>query len=88
MSITIKEVTDVVASTAGITKKAAEAGLVAALGLMTETLKSGGEVTLRDFGRFYGKVRNARMGRNPKTGESVQVPEKTVIKFVPRGSMK
>lgn len=88
MSITIKELTDTVAGAAGITKKAAEAGIVALFGKMTDTLKEGGEVTVRDFGRFYGKVRNARTGRNPKTGAAVQVPAKTVTKFVPRGAMK
>jgi DNA-binding protein HU-beta len=88
MSKTIKELIDTLAQATGLTKKAAEAGLVAVFGSMGEELKSGGEVTVRDFGRFYGKQRDARTARNPRTGEQVQVPAKTVIKFAPRGAMK
>lgn len=88
MSITIKELTEAVAFTSGITKKAAEEAIVTVFDTMTEALKEGEEVTVRNFGRFYGKIRDARTARNPRTGESVQVPAKTVIKFAPRGAMK
>ena len=88
MSVTIKELTNVVADTAGITKRAGEEVVAAVFAAIGTALKSGEEVTVRDFGRFYGKTRPARTGRNPKTGEAVQVPEKTVIKFSPRGAMK
>lgn len=88
MSVTIKELTAVAADAAGITKKAAEATLVAVFGAVSDALKDGSEVTIRDFGRFYPKTRGARVARNPKTGESVNVGEKTVYKFAPRGNMK
>lgn len=41
-------------------------------------LKAGGKVELKNFGAFGTKVRSARTGRNPQTGESMQIPEKTV----------
>jgi DNA-binding protein HU-beta len=88
MSITIKELTAVAADSAGITKKAAETALEQVFGVMADSLKSGTEVTVRDFGRFYVKTRGARVARNPKTGESVNVPEKQIVKFSPRGAMK
>jgi DNA-binding protein HU-beta len=98
MSITIKELVDVAATASGTTKKAAEevvtavfgkiAVVTAVFGKIAEALKAGEEVTVRDFGRFHHKTRDARTARNPRTGESVQVPAKTVIKFTPRGAMK
>lgn len=88
MSITIKEITDAVAAEQGITKKAAEQAIVSAFGAITSALKSGQEVTVRDFGRFYPKTRDARVARNPRTGEQVNVPAKTVYRFAPRGAMK
>ncbi|MEL6217032.1 MAG: integration host factor subunit beta [Pseudomonadota bacterium] len=48
---------------------------------ITEALARGDRVELRGFGAFSVKTRDARLGRNPRTGESVEVPEKTVPFF-------
>ena len=40
-----------------------------------------GEITLPGFGKLVKKKRNARMGRNPATGEQIKIPAKTVVKF-------
>ena len=48
---------------------------------MTATLARGGRVELRGFGAFSVKRRQARAGRNPRTGETVDVTEKTVPFF-------
>jgi integration host factor subunit beta len=48
-----------------------------------ETLVSEGRIELRNFGVFEVKKRKARQGRNPRTGEKVFVPEKTVVTFKP-----
>ncbi len=48
---------------------------------ITGQLASGGRVELRGFGAFSTRHRDARTGRNPRTGESVQVPEKRVPFF-------
>lgn len=48
---------------------------------ITEALSRGDRVELRGFGAFSVKTRDARTGRNPRTGESVDVPEKTVPFF-------
>ncbi|MGF1446768.1 MAG: integration host factor subunit beta [Pikeienuella sp.] len=48
---------------------------------ITEALARGDRVELRGFGAFSVKTRDARTGRNPRTGESVDVPEKTVPFF-------
>ncbi len=44
-------------------------------------LAQGGRVEMRGFGSFSVRTRPARLGRNPKTGEEVQVPEKAVLNF-------
>lgn len=55
------------------------------LDLVAETayneVKSNGEFTLPGFGKLVKKHRNARQGRNPATGETIQIPAKTVVKF-------
>ncbi len=51
------------------------------LGRMTETLSEGGRVELRGFGAFSVRSRPARTGRNPRTGETVEVPAKSVPFF-------
>ncbi len=43
--------------------------------------KSNGEFTLPGMGKLVKKHRDARMGRNPATGESISIPAKTVLKF-------
>ncbi len=43
--------------------------------------KSNGEFTLPGLGKMVKKHRDARTGRNPATGESIQIPAKTVLKF-------
>lgn len=88
MSITIKDLVNTSSASTGLTKKATEAVLIAAFSAAGEALKGGQDVTIRDFGRLYNKVRPARQARNPRTGATVQVPEKTIIKFAPRGALK
>ncbi len=48
-----------------------------------DALGRGERVELRGFGSFYTKQRNARIGRNPKTGDTVHVPAKVVPQFKP-----
>lgn len=88
MSVTLQTLVDLVADTGGVTKTVAKDQLVAIFNRISAELKEGNEVTIHDFGRFFVKQRAARMARNPKTGESIQVGVKNVIKFVPRGSLK
>ena len=51
------------------------------LGRMTEALADGGRVEIRGFGAFSVRERPTRAGRNPRTGEPVQVPAKSVPFF-------
>ena len=51
-------------------------------------LAAGGRVELRGFGAFSTRRRDARKGRNPRTGESVDVPQKSVPYFKPGKDMR
>lgn len=51
------------------------------LDIIVESLSKGETVELRNFGIFKVKSRKARLGRNPKTGENVQIPQKKVVTF-------
>ncbi|MFA6271609.1 MAG: HU family DNA-binding protein [Patescibacteria group bacterium] len=49
--------------------------------LVYKECKSSGEITLPGLGKMIKKHREARMGRNPATGEQIQIKAKTVLKF-------
>jgi len=53
------------------------------LDVVVESLERGETVELRNFGVFKVKGRRGRLGRNPRTGEEVSVPEKRVVVFKP-----
>ena len=55
---------------------------------VTKALKNGDRVELRGFGTFTTKLRNARIGRNPKTGDPVAIPQKKLPFFKMGKSMK
>ncbi|MBI2984094.1 MAG: HU family DNA-binding protein [Candidatus Kerfeldbacteria bacterium] len=83
------ELAEKMAEKLGVTKKQAEDMLNTFEEIVTETLKTGGEVTLTGFGTFMTKKREARMGVNPqKPGEKIQIPAVTVPKFKAGKSLK
>jgi integration host factor subunit beta len=61
--------------------KDAELSVKAILDAMSEKLAAGKRIEIRGFGSFSLNYRPPRLGRNPKTGEKVQVPEKYVPHF-------
>ena len=65
----------------GISKKNAIAAVDAFAATISEALSNGDSVGLIGFGTFEAKVRPARTGRNPQTGEPLSIPEKTVPVF-------
>lgn len=70
-----------VAVKAGLSKKDAEKAMNAALDTITDALASGDKVQLVGFGGFETKKREARMGRNPKTKEAIEIPASRVPVF-------
>ena len=69
------------AQAAGMTKKDTERVLNAALDTITATLLKGEKVQLSGFGTFEVKEREARVGRNPRTKEAVEIPATSVPVF-------
>lgn len=64
-----------------VSKKEAGEMLDKLVELMYEEVKNNGEFVLPGVGKLVKQDRKARMGRNPATGESIQIPAKTVLKF-------
>ena len=75
------ELINAVAASADCSKKDAEAVITAALDTITAALKDGDKVQLVGFGSFEVKKRAARIGRNPKTKESIEIPASIVPVF-------
>jgi integration host factor subunit beta len=71
-----------------ISKQEAEEGVNLFFQTMREALLRGEEIELRGFGSFRFRMRGARSGRNPRTGNPVQVPPKKVLYFKPSKLIK
>ncbi len=76
-----KELVDYISKSADLTVIQAEKALNGCLGAIAETLRNNDKVSLIGFGTFSTAKREARTGRNPQTGKSIDIPEKTVVKF-------
>jgi len=75
------ELVSVVAEKAGMTKKDTEKVVNAVFESITGSLTNGEKVQLIGFGTFDLRTRKAREGRNPATGDTIQIPEATVPVF-------
>jgi len=82
------ELIDAIAELASLTKKDAERSLNATIEAIQKSLESGSEVSIANFGSFKVKKRGARKGRNPRTGEEMDIPEKNVVVFSPGKNLK
>jgi integration host factor subunit beta len=79
--MTKAELVEKVADKIQLTKKQTETIVNILLNSITEALSEGDKVELRGFGSFRIRKRNPREGRNPKTGDTVQIPAKRVPFF-------
>lgn len=70
-----------IAEKSGLTKKDAEAALIAYTEVVTDALKAGDSVQLIGFGTFEVRERAARTGRNPHTGETIEIAAAKVPAF-------
>jgi DNA-binding protein HU-beta len=70
------------------TKAQAERVVDSVIDSIVEGLKSGDEVSIAGLGIFSTKMRPARQGRNPRSGESIQIPAMRVPKFRPAKALK
>ena len=70
-----------IASNLDMKKTEARAAVDSVISNIVDSVKSGKEVRLVGFGTFLVSKREARTGRNPRTGETIQIPAKKVPKF-------
>ncbi|MBX4204898.1 MAG: HU family DNA-binding protein [Candidatus Doudnabacteria bacterium] len=79
--MTKSEVLNAVAEKTGKSRKEVAEFLDVVVNLAYEEAKKSGEFTIPGLGKLLKKHRDARMGRNPATGEQIKIPAKTVVKF-------
>jgi DNA-binding protein HU-beta len=82
------EMADKIAAAHGIEKKQAKAVVQAVFDSMVECAKSGDEVSIAGFGKFKVAAREARTGRNPATGETIQIAASKKLAFSPAKQVK
>ena len=70
-----------VAAKTGLSKKDAEKAVAATIDAVTESLVKGEKVQVSGFGIFEVKTREARVGRNPRTKETIQIPATRLPQF-------
>ena len=86
--LTKADLVEEVARVTQLTKKQAEAIVNLVFQTIVDSLRSGRKIELRGFGSFRIRNRGARIGRNPKTGEKVEVPPKRIPYFKPGKELK
>ena len=77
-----------VADNSGLSKKDAGTAVDAVLGTIEKALASGDEVSFTGFGKFHVAQRGAREGRNPRTGETMQIAASKVPRFTAGSGLK
>lgn len=77
----LSELATVVSKKTGLEKPEALSFIKKTLNIIATEVKMGGRVSIIGFGAFYRSSRKGRIGRNPKTGEQVQIKSKDVPRF-------
>ena len=86
--MTKSDFVDRVASTSGLSKRDAEGAVNAVLSTIEDALRGGEDVTFTGFGKFSVSQRGARTGRNPRTGETMQIAASKVPRFTAGSALK
>ncbi len=88
MTMTKRELVIRVANRLGMTQSEVGKIVETAFEALSQSLAEGKRWELRDFGVFEVKTRASRIGRNPRTGDQVPVPQRRVVTFRPGKKMK
>jgi len=81
MTLTKANIVDSVYDRTQVTKKEASDYVNEVLELMKETLEGGEEIKVSGFGKFEVRKKGERIGRNPRTGDEILIPERKVLRF-------
>lgn len=82
------ELIETIAEQAGLSKAGAEKAVAAFTNTVTDCLKKGESVVVTGFGTFLTSERPPRKGRNPRTGETIEVPATRGLRFKPSPALK
>ena len=83
-----RDLVDAVANKSDLDRRSAESAIDAAVEAISGALADGDKVTLPGFGTFEVRERNARTGRNPQTGETIQIAASKAPAFKPASALK
>ena len=86
--MTRTDLIEAIAQETGTDKQQAKAFLEGFTRVVEREMKNEGDVPLAGLGKFKVVKRKARVGRNPATGEAIQIPAKTVVKFTVAKALK
>jgi DNA-binding protein HU-beta len=86
--MTKKDLVQGVSDQCGTQKKLVESIIDTVFDQIKFELKQGQDVAIHGFGKFSIKTRQGRTGRNPRTGEAIEIPAKRVLKFSPAKDLK
>jgi DNA-binding protein HU-beta len=81
MAVSKSDIAQVVAQKAGMPKSRADEVVSMVFDTIQDSLQKGERVSVVSFGTFEVRTNKGRMGRNPKTGETIYIPEKRSVKF-------
>lgn len=82
------DIIEKVAKEVRLTRKAAKEAVDATFETIEDSLQKGDKVVISGFGTFVIRGRKARTGRNPKTGQSLQLPQMNTIGFIAAKGIK
>lgn len=82
------DIIEKVAKDVRLTRKAAKEAVDATFAAIEDSLQKGDKVVISGFGTFIIRGRKARTGRNPKTGQSLQLPQMNTIGFIASKGIK
>ena len=83
-----QDMIDKIASETGATKSSAAAAVESLLDGIVRALKKGDPITFVGFGTFKTSQRRARVARNPRTGASIKIPKRRVVRFTAGKALK
>ena len=81
MTMTKTNLVDTVYEAVGVTKKEASDYVDTVIETIKETLETGQELKVSGFGKFEVRHKGERVGRNPRTGVEIMIPERKVLRF-------
>lgn len=86
--MTKSEVANILMEKTGLGRQESVDAVQVFIDSMTKALEAGDKVSLVGFGTFYIKEKEARRGRNPRTGVDIQIEKKSVVTFKPGKSFR